>query len=621
MPNKSGIHIKKSKQGSLHKALGVSKGEKIPASKLKIKSTDSPALKKKKQFALNAKKFHHQTGGDGGADNIPQYAHLPSLVSDSDILALNDQQNQQQQQGAYADSPAARQKMLQQQQQGKATHTGNNKWVKAFNIGARAVTGVENMIENEQRKKQEQLQLIQSMTPRYMQNMEGEGLNNPPAYTQYGGDPDNAPGHIGPGLKYLHPNWSLKQLAPSGVNPNKPKFITGIHKQEFQNPLEYPAPQRAILPGLAPINAGSSIVGTPDPSMPQLAISMYGGDDRQMTSMMYGGSDLGMPEDYSNMTNEDYGYQGIAHNGPYGQMSMYRAGGQVSAEKAKEILKDGTAQGHPLTDKQKRYFGWIAGGGKAQAGGGAVPPEMADAYYASNAELSYFKNKLNDKLKAKNPEAFGKYFKGLVDLRRSGKTQDAEQYTQGSDYNDYLSPEEVKKSLGDADYTRYNSALQRVNKFNIQQGKQPLYGTVEGDQDVSKLNYGRRFASLQVNPTYSSDVLDSAHQPIPGKKYSRAYEYDPGSGSIRIKESGDVKNRPAYFSQGDSVPEDVALGTAAPAGTKMYGGYRHMMKGGYGHTGGQYKNGGNALGIGDEVDLTPLQILAMKKQGYDFEDC
>jgi len=54
-----GIHIKKSKQGSLHKALGVPKGQKILASKLKSKSTDSAAMAKKKNFARVAKKWSH----------------------------------------------------------------------------------------------------------------------------------------------------------------------------------------------------------------------------------------------------------------------------------------------------------------------------------------------------------------------------------------------------------------------------------------------------------------------------------------------------------------------------------------------------------------------------------
>ena len=54
-----GIHIKPSKVGSLHKHLGVPLGEKIPASKLADKPGDSPAIKKKKVFARNARKWNH----------------------------------------------------------------------------------------------------------------------------------------------------------------------------------------------------------------------------------------------------------------------------------------------------------------------------------------------------------------------------------------------------------------------------------------------------------------------------------------------------------------------------------------------------------------------------------
>ena len=43
-------HIQK---GGLHRDLGIDPGKKIPASKLAIKKTDSPQLKKRKQFAQN----------------------------------------------------------------------------------------------------------------------------------------------------------------------------------------------------------------------------------------------------------------------------------------------------------------------------------------------------------------------------------------------------------------------------------------------------------------------------------------------------------------------------------------------------------------------------------------
>lgn len=63
MAKKNKIKIKPSRQGSLHKHLGVPEGEKIPANKLKIKSTDSEAIRKKKQFAINAKSWKKGANG------------------------------------------------------------------------------------------------------------------------------------------------------------------------------------------------------------------------------------------------------------------------------------------------------------------------------------------------------------------------------------------------------------------------------------------------------------------------------------------------------------------------------------------------------------------------------
>lgn len=46
-----------SKPGALHKALGVPEGKKIPASKLKVKSTDSPKMAKRKNLAKTLRGF------------------------------------------------------------------------------------------------------------------------------------------------------------------------------------------------------------------------------------------------------------------------------------------------------------------------------------------------------------------------------------------------------------------------------------------------------------------------------------------------------------------------------------------------------------------------------------
>ena len=46
-----------SKPGALHKALGVPEGKKIPASKLAVKSTDSPKMAKRKTLAKTLRGF------------------------------------------------------------------------------------------------------------------------------------------------------------------------------------------------------------------------------------------------------------------------------------------------------------------------------------------------------------------------------------------------------------------------------------------------------------------------------------------------------------------------------------------------------------------------------------
>lgn len=58
--SKSGIHIKPSHKGLLHKNLGVPAGQPIPASKLQgALHSSNAAVKKRAVFANNAKSWHH----------------------------------------------------------------------------------------------------------------------------------------------------------------------------------------------------------------------------------------------------------------------------------------------------------------------------------------------------------------------------------------------------------------------------------------------------------------------------------------------------------------------------------------------------------------------------------
>lgn len=57
---KSGIHIKASHKGLLHQDLGVPQGQPISESaEEEAAESGSPAVRKRAQFALNARKFDH----------------------------------------------------------------------------------------------------------------------------------------------------------------------------------------------------------------------------------------------------------------------------------------------------------------------------------------------------------------------------------------------------------------------------------------------------------------------------------------------------------------------------------------------------------------------------------
>ncbi|HEU0176277.1 MAG TPA: hypothetical protein VFV58_18585 [Blastocatellia bacterium] len=57
----SGIHIKPSREGLLHENLGVPQGQRIPAAKLEAaKHSSDPAIRRRANFAINAKGFSHK---------------------------------------------------------------------------------------------------------------------------------------------------------------------------------------------------------------------------------------------------------------------------------------------------------------------------------------------------------------------------------------------------------------------------------------------------------------------------------------------------------------------------------------------------------------------------------
>jgi hypothetical protein len=87
----------------------------------------------------------------------------------------------------------------------------------------------------------------------------------------------------------------------------------------------------------------------------------------------------------------------------YGEMA---SGGKVSISKAKEILRDGTAHGKPLTDKQKRYFGWMAGGGM-KCGGMVKEYKKGGSVEKNDPTDKYAATRLNEEMKGKEKKLAG----------------------------------------------------------------------------------------------------------------------------------------------------------------------------------------------------------------------
>lgn len=259
-----------------------------------------------------------------------------------------------------------------------------------------------------------------------------------------------------------------------------------------------------------------------------------------------------------------------------GSQAIYKAGGELSASKAKEMLRDGTAHGKKLTKAQKRYFGMVAAG-KADAGMTLTDPPTGDPkdrlkqdvnvgntyrdpYYEASAKLAHFKTILNDKLKAKNPQGFTQYFKGMqstiLDPNVKNPMQARRDYVQNTAYEDYLSPDEVRNTLGE-DYDSYLNSIKEVNAFNISQGQEPLYGSIEGEKDLSALNYGRRFASLQLTPQVNSTINGPSGQ----ASYKRNYVYNPKTKQVDFTEEGDTRAMPNFIKPRTQVAKMKAGGS------------------------------------------------------------
>ena len=146
-------------------------------------------------------------------------------------------------------------------------------------------------------------------------------------------------------------------------------------------------------------------------------------------------------------------------------------------------------------------------GGKPSTDKGVVINESSnpnESFYINNAKLAYYKEKLSEKLRAKNPQAFDNFISEVGKARRANPAT-AGDFIQGSSYDYSLNPDEVKAALGSEfpDFVKTMAAVRGTNRtikpVEGYEQRQNLAGEKEAPGSLmSELMFGKRFATMPI---------------------------------------------------------------------------------------------------------------------------
>lgn len=421
--SKSNIHIKKSKVGSLHTHLGIKQGTKIPRSKLTIKKTDSLAIRKKKIFAKNARSWHHHENG-GYMDNLPQLGlgdwlqsnvgNIAQAVGGAGLMFVPGGQvagagllassvggfaktaGQEKQLGAQEDA----QYQSNQQAMGQnrlAQYNNNNQdpgMIPTFGFGGELDRlgmqhgyGYNLMVNGGDIKSYNpNLAKKDSKFQTWYGKNTLEGQNKIPysedltydyySYFKNGNMNGNIEGHFPDTYKRPnHPTFSNESIYSTPEKPGgqwdgenynpKGKFImaNGGHLPEGNSTLKEAKEFIKLYP--VEMKAGEQ-VEYEHTGNTKLAQRIAADHVKDSIKINQGGE----PDYYKKLQ-----VAGISDE--LNKMPQMAMGGKLSKEKAGLILKEGTIRGKKLTDRQRKYFGFISEGGTPMmATGGQIPSNL-----------------------------------------------------------------------------------------------------------------------------------------------------------------------------------------------------------------------------------------------------
>ena len=353
------IDIKKSHKGIFSKKAaekGMSTQE-YAKYVLNHKDTQDSKTLKQAQFARNSTKFAQFGLDDNSPENRMQRGNMnPSLLGYSDLF------------------------------------NNLNPLLIGTNIVANKVSDISGL-------RFEDAQYLKSIQPRSIQNYNSKGLNDEPAYFAFGGTNEGVRKVNRPVLEEW--NSFLDYVDKKGYKGSK-ELDMGDHKlsqslfddYKKDNPnaqLDY----SYVLPIQQEIkNYRDRTIE--DFKTGKAKINSSAGDNYEhyMEGLSnpdgwFGSktSSWKFPKQYLQTINND---NTMGNKEDLG-LSHLKYGGDISVDKAKEILKNGTAQGHKLTDKQKRYFGYIIGKDKHAKYGidntGTVNAENGEVFKSTDGQI------------------------------------------------------------------------------------------------------------------------------------------------------------------------------------------------------------------------------------------
>lgn len=168
----------------------------------------------------------------------------------------------------------------------------------------------------------------------------------------------------------------------------------------------------------------------------------------------------------------------------------FKSGGSIKPAKAAEILHDGTANGHPLTPKQRRFMGWKAGqkapDGTTVPGEQYTPRNRTDAYLVDDIN-----NVLTTRTRTKNtgyaPEQqqllTDAYIWSQKNQHISGRDSIQGYFNQAVDTNNPLQMQRARLSkIGGDPLSMYNS----TPNLDVQQPQAPSYASMKGGGQIFK---------------------------------------------------------------------------------------------------------------------------------------